>query len=113
MFSSFLWYHIPIIAVTYVWPNLDTYFDDFVLIICSLFLCWLFMGQLYSYLCLSLLKSYCYETISIYIYVLVCKWFLIYTVNKDMHDCKDPIIQESSIYMTSYKYHYFETRRVH
>ena len=68
------------------------------------------MGQLYSYLCLNVILLYCYETISICIYVLVCKWFLIYTVNKDMHDCKDPITQESSINMTLYKYHYFETR---
>ena len=64
------------------------------------------MGQLYSYLCLSVLQLYCCETISIYIYVLVCKWFLIYTVNKDMHDCKDPIIQESSINITLYRYPY-------
>ena len=28
-----------------------------------------------------------------------------------MHDCKDPITQESSINMTLYKHHYFETRR--
>ena len=29
-----------------------------------------------------------------------------------MHDCKDPITQESRINMTLYKYHYFETRRI-
>ena len=28
-----------------------------------------------------------------------------------MHDCKDPITQESRINMTLYKYHYFETQR--
>ena len=67
------------------------------------------MGQLYSYLCLSLLQLYYCETISIYIYVLVCKLFLIYTVNKYMHDCKDPIIRVSRINMTSYGYHYYET----
>ena len=112
MFSSFLWYHILITAVTYVWLNLYTYFDDFVLIICSLFLSWLFMGQLYSYLCLNVILLYCYETISICIYVLVCKWFLMYNVNKVMHDCKDPIIPVSRINMISYRYHhYFETRR--